>query len=200
MMTRQLSIAVLTILVLFLSNLAGQVQKPKPDSQIVEIDRYTAEVDRFVKRNEKSARIFADVSSGSSNKSNWKRFRSEREREKADTGENLNQNAYVWTRAGKVVGVNFTFQSPSRDWAHFVMYFYREDGSLAKVHSQLNTFYGNLSIVRDQYYSVDGKLLKSRKKFLDLQTQKTKKQPADFQDEPIPEFKHVSELPFFKLL
>lgn len=195
-------ISVLAVFLLAFSISTGQTRKvPSPQAtEIANIDRYTAQLDRFVKRNQRRALIFADVSSDNTDeKSSWKKFKSEKQREQADTGENLNENAYVWSRAGKVVAVNFTFQSPSRDWAHFVMYYFRDDGSLAKIHSQLNTFYGDVSVVRDQHYSRDGKLLKTRQRLLDLKTQKPKK-AADFQNEPIPVFNKVSELPFYKLL
>jgi hypothetical protein len=35
--------------------------------------------------------------------------------------------------------------SPSGDWAHFIMYYFREDGTLAKIQSQLNTTWPTIS-------------------------------------------------------
>jgi hypothetical protein len=113
--------------------------------------------------------------------------------------DDLDDVAYVWLRQGKVVAVFFTFQSESRDWYHFVTYYFREDGTLAKIHSRLNTFYGSVTAIRDQYYGSNGRVLKSTARFLDIQTQKPKKKP-NFQDEPTPVYLNVRKLPFSKLL
>src|SRR6185295_2787268 len=144
---------------------------PSPATEIASIDRYAAQLDQYAKRNEKTAQIFGDISSGTTDeKSNWKKFKTTKEREDASTGENLNEQAEVWRRAGKVVRVTMTFGSPSGDWAHFVTYYFRDDGSVAEIHGELNTFYGDLRVVSDHYYSQDGKLLKTKRLFLDLKT------------------------------
>jgi len=79
-------------------------------------------------------------------KSRWREFKSEVEREEADTG---NDKAKVWAKDGAVALVSYAFQSPSGDWAHYVSYYFREDGTLAKIHAQLNTFYGNMTVIRE---------------------------------------------------
>jgi hypothetical protein len=184
------------------ATLQGQTKKAStPATEIASIDRYTAQLDQFAKRNQKSAQVLGDISSASTDeKSNWKKFKSTKEREDAGTGDNLNEQADVWKREGKVVATNMTFGSPSGDWAHFVTYYFRDDGSVAKIHGELNTFYGDLRVVSDHYYSQDGKLLKTKRLFLDLKTKRPKK-PGDYQpkkSEPV--YKKVSDLPFFKLL
>ena len=203
-MTPQIKTLLAVVLTLtFVASFHGQTKKTasSPATEIASIERYAAELDRFAKRNEKSAQIFADISSATTDeKSNWKKFKTAKEREDASTGDNLNEQAEVWKREGKVVATNMTFGSPSGDWAHFVTYYFRDDGSVAKIHGELNTFYGDLRVVSDHYYSQDGKLLKTKRLFLDLKTKRPKK-PGDYQpkkSEPV--YKKVSELPFFKLL
>lgn len=170
-------------------------------SDIAAIDSYTKRLDQFIKRNPKKARIFANVASATTDEPDrWREFKSDAQREKADTGENLNENAYVWLKDGKIVAANFTFQSPSRDWAHFVMYYFREDGSLAKIQAQLNTFYGDMTVIRDRFFDSNGKLLRSTTKHLDLHSQKPKQRDTVFNDEPIPIFRNPAALPFHKLL
>jgi hypothetical protein len=171
----------------------------QPTGKVAEIETYVKELDSYVKSNEKSARIFADVSSGTSNEqAKWREFKTEQEREKADTGDNLNENAYVWARDGKVIGANFTFQSPSRDWVNYTMYYFRSDGTLAKSDSTLNTFAGDITVIRQDYYNSNGKLLKGTTHCKDLKTQKFKA-CGNFQDSPAPLYKTVSELPFYRL-
>ena len=189
--------------VLFVSaSASGQTPNARASlaAELRNISSYAKRVDQFIKRNPKTLRIFANVASGTSNAPDeWRAFKSEDERQNADTGENLNENANVWSRAGKVVGVNFTFQSPSRDWAHFVMYYFREDGTRAKIQSRLNTFYGDMTVIRDKFYDANGRLLRTTKRCFDLKSQKPKV-CADFTDEPIPTFPSVQSLPFYKSL
>jgi hypothetical protein len=187
-------------LALFVALLDAQSQAPK-HSAIAAIDSYAKSVDSFIKLNPNALRIFANVASGTDKgPDRWRRFRSEAERQEAESGHNLNETAFVWLKAGKVVGANFTFQSGSRDWAHFVMYYFREDGTLAKIRAQLNTFYGNISVMREQVYSSSGKLLRKTTRYLDLESQEPRRPTADFQDEPIPVYRRVRDLPFYKLL
>jgi len=193
--------AVVLMLTLFATLQAQTKKASTPATEIASIDRYAAQLDQYAKRNQKSAQVLGDISSASTDeKSNWKTFKSTKEREDAGTGDNLNEQADVWKREGKVVATNMTFSSPSGDWAHFVTYYFRDDGSVAKTHGELNTFYGDVRVVSDHYYSQDGKLLKTKRLFLDLKTKRPKK-PGDYQpkkSEPV--YKKVSDLPFFELL
>jgi hypothetical protein len=168
-------------------------------SQVAKIDAFVAEVNRFMKQNPKSSRIFADVSGVDDNEPEWREFHNEDEMEKARAGDNLNKIAYVWTRVGKVAGISFTFTSPSGDWAHLLTYYFRNDGSLAKISAQLNTFYGDLSIIRQLYFNNRGVLLKNTRQYVDLKTKRAKK-PGEFFDHSVPVYRNVQALPFHKLL
>lgn len=167
---------------------------------VTQIENYVKSVSRLTKN--KKQRIFADTSSDEN--ANWQEFKTETLRENADTGDNLNQNAYVWLENKKIVVVVFTFQSSSRDWAHFVNYYFRPNGTLAKVEAKLNTFYGNMTIERNYYVNTKGKILIKNIKYRDLSSQKpisnddVKKR--FFYDEGIKVFKTVSSLPFIKLI
>ncbi|MDT7603020.1 MAG: hypothetical protein QOF61_1017, partial [Acidobacteriota bacterium] len=61
------------------------------------IDRYTREVDRFVSRHQGECRIFANVASNKTKEKEdrWREFETEDARSKADTSDNLNENADV---------------------------------------------------------------------------------------------------------
>jgi hypothetical protein len=164
-------------------------------SGIAAIDSYAKQVDRFIKRNGKTRRTFGNVGN---EQDHWKEFKGKPAKGEVDP-DDLDEVAYVWVRSGKVVAVGFTFQSESRDWAHFVTYYFREDGTLAKIHAQLNTFYGNISAVRNKFYNSSGKLLRTSTRYLDLQSQKPRKR-GDFMDEPIPVYQTVRSLPFYRIL
>jgi hypothetical protein len=183
------------LLVLFNQNFAQT-------KTVAQIDNYAKTVSQLMETQKQ--RIFADVSSNEK-KSIWKEFTTEKLRDDADTGENLNENAYVWMKDGKIVSTTFTFQSPSRDWAHFVTYYFRADGTLAKAESTLNTFYGNVTADRNYYFHSKGKILKQNVKYLYLKTQKPinltqlgKRQ--NFIDRKVEFFKTTNKLPFIKLI
>ena len=178
-----------SLLLAFLSHPANAQTKT-----FSEINSYSTEIDRFIKVNKKH-RIFGDVANENSENAKWKEFKTQKVFD--DAG--CYQSAFVYSRNSKVVAANFMFTSPSGDWAHYINYYYRDDGSLAKISARLNTFEGNVSVLRDRYYDVSGKLLHSTVRYLDLQTHKSIKK-ADFQDMPIPMYRKVSALPFSKLL
>jgi hypothetical protein len=161
---------------------------------VAEINAYILKIDRFTKT--KKHRVFADVSSVDDEKERWREFKSDKELE--DT--TWYQAADVFTQSGKIVVARFTFTSPSGDWYHFIDYYFRADGSLAKIHARLNTFYGKVSVIRNRYFDSAGRLIKETKSFNDVKTDRVIKKPVDFIDEPIPLYKTVSDLPFSKLL
>ena len=186
---------VLCLLLLFAFPVSAEAQTRR--AQLVEINSHVAEVDRFMKRNPKARRIFAEVTTESENDAKWREFKTKREFDKLDEWD---ESAFVWTRSEKVIAAAFTFTSQSGDWAHLVTYYFREDGTLAKIGAQLNTFYGDVSVVRNQYFNNAGVRISSSERILDLKTQKPVKKPADYFDQPVTVFKKVSELPFYKLL
>jgi len=193
--------SVFVCIVLAVSALAqtnASTDKQIRDGEIASIKTYSQELDDYSKRNPKLKRLLADISSEEEQKSRWREFKSEKERDDATTGDRAN----VWAKDGAVVLARYTFQSASRDWAHYVDYYFREDGSLARIHARLNTFYGNMTVIRERFYDPKGKLLSSSQQFLDLDTQKKKKPGADgeFIDEPIPVYRTVKALPFYTLL
>jgi hypothetical protein len=191
-MIRPLSL--LCVSAVFLS-LTSQVATAQ--TTVATINTYTKQIDRNV--NPKQARLFGDMSGIEDQNSKWQEFKTARQRDGAGNGDNLNESAAVWTRQGKVVRADFTFTSPSGDWMHFITYHFRDDGSLAKLHAQLNTFYGNVSVVRVQYFNTAGAVIHSTKKFLDMKSQRTIK-PQEFMDNPVTVFRSISELPFHTLL
>jgi hypothetical protein len=172
----------------------------QPKGRVADIEAYANDIDSYVKTAEAKERIFANIASGTkSEAAKWSEFNSDDERKKADTGDNLNESAYVWTRDGKVIGANFTFQSPSRDWAQFVMYYFRVNSTLAKSTSTLNTFNGGITVIRQDYYDSKGMLLKGTTHCKDLKSQQPRP-CGDFEDKPAPLYKSVNQLPFYLLL
>jgi len=202
-MNKRLSFSVfvcITLAVLTLAQTNASTDKQIRDTEIARIKAYCQELDDYAKRNPKFVRLFADVSSGmKGEKSRWREFNPKSVRNMNYIG-SLMGSAIAWSKDGAVALVSCAFQSPSGDWRHLVSYYFREDGSLAKIHARLNTFYGDMTVFREQFYDQKGRLLSSSKQFLDLETQKEKKPGTEFEDETIPLYRTVKALPFYTLL
>jgi hypothetical protein len=186
---------------LFLSvSATGQEQKTAAPTkpELTAITSYATSIDQFTKRSPRKRRIFGIIPGEGDNPDKWAEFKTIRQEVQA----NLDDSVHVWRKDGRVVLAQFTFTSSSGDWYHFVSYYFRADGTLAKIHAQLNTFAaadGGISVVRDKFYGSSGKLLHTNTRYLDLKSQKSRKR-GDFMDQPIPDYKTVRDLPFFKLL
>jgi hypothetical protein len=168
-------------------------------TELTAISSYVKSIDQFTKRNARKRRIFGIVPEEEEGKPDkWFEFKTVRHAVQA----NLHDSVYVWLKDGKVVAAQFSLTSSSGDWYHYVNYYFRADGTLAKIHAQLNTFAspeGGISVVRDKFYSSSGKLLHTATRYLDLKSQKPRK-PGEFMDQPIPAYQTARDLPFAKLL
>jgi hypothetical protein len=200
---------ILLILLIFNSMIFAQANKIKTaervkqtNNQIKTVEVYAKTIDKFVKKEGKPHLVIADMSDyNESQKPIWKSYNSERAFEEARETSEAYTIAYVWKKNGKPVAVNFTLSSPSGDWAQFVLYIFRADGTLAKIDSTLNTFYGDASILRTFYFDEKAKKLKETVKYKDLQTEKNfDPKERDFYDQEVEIYKNAKNLPFAKLL
>ena len=150
--------------------------------------------------------VIADTADYDKEKPDWKLFASEAELDKFRENSETYNIAYNFRKSGKLVASNFTKFSPSGDWSKYLFHYFRDDGSLAKVKSELRTFYGDFIVIRNIYFDRNGKQLKKTVKYLDLFTRKPKKPAKDYIDgsdlssNEADFYKHASKLPFIKLI
>jgi hypothetical protein len=190
----------LASLLFLLSSGMGQSQKnaARQKRELTAVGSYAKSIDQFTKRNARKRRIFGIVPGEEDKPDKWAEFKYVRQAVQA----NLHDSAYVWLKNGKVVAAQFSLTNSSGDWYHYVNYYFRADGTLAKIHAQLNTFAspdGGISVVRDKFYGSNGKLLHTAIRYLDLKFQKPKNR-EEFMDQPITDYRTVRDLPFLKLL
>jgi len=146
-------------------------------------------------------RILADVSSGRrEGPPDWREFETDDERARQDTGDNLNGNANVYYKKEQAVYIHVLYQSPSRDWGHYVNYCFRPDGTLARISSELRTLHGRVRVVRTFLYDTSRGVLSQSKRVLDLESGEPVAKGRDFIDQEVPVFWAMSEFPFYKLL
>ena len=146
--------------------------------------------------------IFADISDYNDNsKPKWRKFASEKALEKFRETTEAYTIAYNWRKNGKIVQSNFTLFSPSGDWAQYDFHYFRANGRIAKIASELRTFIGDLIVLRDLYFNEKGKLIRQTIRYRDLSTEKPVNKPKD-QDlnTDVKIYKTVRRLPFAKLV
>lgn len=169
-------------------------------TDIPAIEAYAKQLDAFARRNARRGRLFADTANYETRDAppRWREFRSKSALRRAE----VYSAATAWINAaGAPLIAEFSLSSPSGDWAQYVTYYYRDDGGLAKVHSELRTFMGDLIVLRDRLYDPQGKLLRETTRYLDLKTRKPRKVgEGGFMDVPFELYAKASELPFYSLL
>lgn len=187
---------------MFLLVAAAAAGQGRP-AAIKKIDLYCKTVDALSKNGGAPELVFADTAGMNDKRSKWRRFASERALEKFRKRSETYSIAYNWRRGGRIVASNFTLFSGSGDWARYVYHCFREDGSVARVESELRTFYGDFIVIRRRYFDETGKQISTSVKYLDLTTRKPKK-PDDgvMGDDPaeVDYYKKTSKLPFARLI
>jgi iron uptake system EfeUOB component EfeO/EfeM len=174
--------------------------KPSIVAQVSAIEKEVSTIKQFRSQKTSVKRFAANLIGQGEKESKWRIFKNEAELEKENIGDNIGESANVWLKNGQVVTASFTIQTESGDWIHFITYYYRKDGTLAKIEAQLNTFYGNQTVLRNRYYSQRGELLKQSDEYRNLRTKQKNKPNENFIDEPIPNYLNVSQLPFYALV
>lgn len=173
--------------------------------EVSKIDALVKSTDAIIKHKGPEL-IFADVADQESSDADWRKFASEKELEKHRESSETYSIAYVWRSAGKVAAANFTLFSGSGDWANYVHYYYRPDGTLAKVEVDYRTFYGDLILEQNIYFAADGRQIKKTQRVLDLTTHKPKRLTKSVREQAasmakeVDFFRSTSALPFAKLL
>lgn len=197
-------ILIIVLLVFTFQNVASAQTN---NAEIKRIKTYCKTIDSFVKRNKNPHLVFADISDyNDDSKQKWRKFASDKALEKFRERNETYTIAYNWRKNGKIIQSNFTFFSPSGDWAHYVYHYFRPDGTLAKVESDMRTFYDDMIILQTIYFDSKGKQVGKITQYKDLRSKKPKKPSKDFLKDfseiksGEDYFKKTSKLPFAKLL
>lgn len=183
---------------------SGVHAQNRQKAAVRQIETYARSIERVTARRKEPDMVFADIAADEEEKAKWRKFASIKELEKFRDKTETYSIAYNWKLNGSVVAANFTIFSPSGDWAKYVMHYFRADGSLAKVTSELRTFYGDFIAKRTEYFDAAGRTLKKGTTYRDLMTNKPKKPSKDMlADNPSVDgtdhYKRVRDLPYAKL-
>jgi len=189
------------ILISLLLSATADVEAAAPAS----IDVYCDRLAKYAGRKEHVPVIFAEVSDPDSFKNGrWLRLEDSEDLKRRAEENTAYTQGFVWRHRGGTY-VSMFFTSPSGDWAEYVDYCFRHDGSLARSEASLNTFNaaredsdGPVSRIRTKHFDTAGRLLRSRKRLVDTET----RQPLRirFQDDEERIFLSIRKLPFAELL
>lgn len=203
------SLIATALVILVFSTFGVSQDSPKPASSgPATSTTYCQGLEAYVKRHPKEARFFGDTSSydqsgatiSKTEKAQWKEYKSAKARDAAATSDNLYDTADVWLRNGKIVLAHFQNGSPSGDWAQFVGYCFRIDGSLAEIHNSFRTFYGSVRIEKTDTFDPRGKMLTSMMHCYDLQSSKPKRCGGSYKQYEAEVFRTSRQLPFYGLV
>ncbi len=88
----------------------------------------------------------------------------------------------VFRRGKRIRAARLMRTSPSGDWAQYLSYCYRADGTLAFVLAELRSFLGDVRVVDRLYYGAGGRRLRKTRRVFDLKTKKRITGKRDFQE------------------
>ncbi len=180
----------------------GATKTPDTETtaQVQEIDRSCKAIED---RKDLPARLFGYVVPDLMKKGKWREFPGKKSLEKVESDVYEIAEVRRLEQEGTIVGMET--MSGGGDWALFVQYCYRADGTLARSIATLNTFLTGddikegVSRERTRWFDAKGKQVKVASEIRGLRT-KRKQPKRQFmkQDEPI--YRTVTALPFASLL
>ena len=170
-----------------------QRRLPKPTqtaARIVAVEKYTDELDAYAAHNPQARRFFTNTSEDQTG--SWQEVGGEQEIENR-------ASAVVWMKNGKAVVALLSGKSPQS--SRKVTYYFREGGTLAKVHSELVINTNNVQSSRDRSYDPKAFLVRDFSYCTDMVSGLQKPcNDAEALEKAIPLYMRSTELPFYAQL
>jgi hypothetical protein len=170
-----------------------QRRLPKPtqtSSRIVAVEKYTDELDAYAAQNPQARRFFTNTSEDETG--SWQEVGGEKEIENR-------ASAVVWMKNGKALIALLSGRSPQM--SRKVTYYFRDGGTLAKVHSELVINTNNMQSSRDRSYDPKAFLVRDFSYCTDMVSGQQKPcNDAEALEKAIPLYMRSTELPFYAQL
>lgn len=161
--------------------------------EIRAIENYCGKLDQDVDGARSASRLFVEVVA----EGGWR----ELTREGNIPQSEIIATARVWFKANAPLVVEYVFATQSRD-LHSALYYFRSDGTLAKIHSHLRTSCSNLITTHETIYDAGGKVLKHFSLMWSEATVSESNHPPTTvsAEDPSPVYFQSRDLPFYILL
>lgn len=176
--------------------------------ELKEIQQSCETIDAGFKNNALSPQYFAALSAGQPDL--WRKFPTEGDFQAA-CSKGFFRKAAVYFKGSLPQFISLEFKSPSKEWVHFLKCYFREDGTLEKIHSDFRRFGAYerskgmeqqflVKVLRDRFYSQEGKCIKkSAPRFFNTDNGQEVKDVV-FTDVSWPSYMRVEKLPFYSLI
>lgn len=96
--------------------------------------------------------------------------------------------------------VEITSTSESKDWVHYINYWFDSSGRLLRIDRKLRTFYGDIEVREELYFDCAGNQLNRTIGYFEMGKDEPKTPDEAFLDEPFEIYKTYNSLPFRQLL
>jgi hypothetical protein len=176
--------------------------------QIMVATKSCQSIDASFKKGSLAVQFFTEA--GPEGETAWKKFDSLEEAQKA-CPRGCFENAQVYLDGPLPVLTVLELKSPTKEWVQHVRYYFREDGTLQKTHSEFKRFGAYekdkgmeqeflVKVLRDRFYGSNGKLLKKMSpRYFNTSTMREMKNVV-FVDGPWPIYLRTKDLPFYDFL
>lgn len=171
--------------------------------EIRSIDKLVKRIDGVIRTKRKPDSVFADLPKGSAPR--WRKFSSAKALETYRLRNEVYSIFYNYHDRGRIALAVLTVSSQSGDWVNYVNYYFRADGTIAKIASEYRTFVGDYVALRNIYFDRKGKVLRRTVRYLTLRGRVSTKPTADELRDNGPMMRitiyaSVRKLPFAKLI
>ncbi len=111
-----------------------------------------------------------------------------------DEDQNVSRGLSLW-KSDELKRVVLENATPSGDWFRIDEYCFNKDGNIARLYSDLRTFYGDVQVMRTWEYYSDGSIKSSNTELIDLKTDESiDPDEANYMDNPPYSAKNYEEL------
>jgi hypothetical protein len=166
---------------------------------VEEVKAYCSTIDDY--KHDADPKLFADASDSA--KPAWRRVGTERELDALTDAQFQHSTiARVWFKGDKVVAVETDYTTAAGYWELSAEYCFREDGTLAAVHSEYHDAVEDYVSLRDEAFDESGTVIDTKTQVFDANTKKPKKLSgkAAAAEQHAPVYKTTKDLPFHRLL
>lgn len=165
---------------------------------IREIDRLASSRKAFADKNLEKAIAVANIADYDA-PTQWKRIGSAEDMRRYGDENPVYTSALNWLLGKRLIYSEIYYTSPSGDWARYVSYVFRDDGSTALINDEMRTFNENCIARTRVYLNEKGRILRRQTRSFDLISKKPRRTKCDA-GTATSIIVNAEKLPFFPLI